>query len=71
MRPEICKKLDLIDRCDRWELGATTRNKASNIHDESQFFFSEQALVKTATGQFGKRCREAISRSLSKINEFD
>ena len=38
-RPGRCKKLDLIDKCDKRELGVTTRDKASNIHDESHFFF--------------------------------
>ena len=38
---------DLMDRCDKRKLGATTRNTANNFFMKANFL--EQALVKTAS----------------------
>ena len=71
MRPEICKKLDLIDRCDKWELGATTRNKASNIHDESQFLFRSKLWSRPPQGNLEKDKGKQYRDHSSRTNEFD
>ena len=54
------------------ELGATTRNKASNIHDESQFLFRSKLWSRPPQGNLekdaGKQYRDHSARSTSSIN---
>ena len=54
MRPESCKNVDMMEKCDKLELGATTRNNASKIHDESQLCSGSKLWSRLAQGNVEK-----------------